>query len=262
MVPLLVEKGVPMLLDLMEKHDLVVCCSYMDFGREYSINQNLRHEIADELSSWKPQHSILKNKILLPPGTIGFHIRKTDQIRAIQHTPLILYFYLIKEELRRNPESYFFICTDDPQVLGIISKKFKQCRFLFYLHEKCERSSLEGMTNGFLDFVTLADCERIYGCKYSSFSELAASYGKKLFLKVSTRKAPDDYTSANSFFDYFLWWDEKNGCHLRHHFPHLKYFQSLFAKYLFYWMLSDFYQMGFWHRLKLQKVEQVQRGQF
>jgi hypothetical protein len=75
MVPLLFEKGVPMLLDLMEKHALVVCCSYMDFGREYSINQNLRHEIADELSSWKPQHSILKNKILLPPRTIGFHIR-------------------------------------------------------------------------------------------------------------------------------------------------------------------------------------------
>lgn len=104
--------------------------------------------------------------------TLGVHIRRGDNEKSIQGSPLSIFLDL----LAVNPSPKFLVATDDADVRAIFQKHFPQkCVFAANV---LARNTEEGMIEGAIDFFALARCEKILGSVYSSFSDIAALYGK------------------------------------------------------------------------------------
>ena len=104
--------------------------------------------------------------------TLGVHIRRGDNEKSIQGSPLSVFLDL----LEINPSPKFLVATDDADVRSVFQKHFPQkCVFAANV---LARNTEEGMIEGAIDFFALARCEKILGSVYSSFSDIAALYGK------------------------------------------------------------------------------------
>ena len=82
--------------------------------------------------------------------TVGVHIRRTDNVLSIEHSPLEAFFGCLDKEQAAHPG----------------------------LESKADRSTTEGIREGIADLWTLAHTRKIYGSFHSSFSELAAELGR------------------------------------------------------------------------------------
>ena len=103
---------------------------------------------------------------------IGVHIRRTDHKKAIQGSPLESFL----TKMRNEPDAFFVVATDDKDIKQTIEQEFLgRCVFpAITLTRKTE----EGMIQGVADFIALSKCTKVWGSYWSSFSELAAKYGK------------------------------------------------------------------------------------
>lgn len=107
--------------------------------------------------------------------TIGIHIRGTDNVKAIEASPVSMFEDVIEDEIRNNPEIRFFISTDDENVKrSLVSKYHGRVRW----NDVCyRRDTKEGVIDAVVDLFTLAKTSKIYGSYWSSFSEVAAAIG-------------------------------------------------------------------------------------
>lgn len=104
--------------------------------------------------------------------TLGVHIRRGDNEKSIQGSPLSVFLDL----LAVNPSPKFLVATDDADVRAIFQKHFPQkCVFVANV---LARNTEQGMIEAAIDFFALSRCEKILGSVYSSFSDIAALYGK------------------------------------------------------------------------------------
>lgn len=103
---------------------------------------------------------------------IGVHIRRTDHKKAIEGSPLESFL----RKMRNEPEAFYVVATDDKDVKESLELEFiGRCVFpAITLTRKTE----EGMIQGVADFFALSKCTKVWGSYWSSFSELAAKYGK------------------------------------------------------------------------------------
>lgn len=103
---------------------------------------------------------------------IGVHIRRTDHKKAIEHSPLDGFL----KKMRENKEAFYVIATDSEDVRKEIELEFlDRCIFPAIV---LSRRTEEGMIQGVADFFALAKCTQIWGSYSSSFSDIAARYGK------------------------------------------------------------------------------------
>ena len=121
----------------------------------------------------------------VPP--IGIHIRRTDNKQSIQFSPTSLFLEKIKEELALNPKQKFFLATDDKEEENLIKKKYPQ-NILTYTKRSLDRNTPEAIEDAVIDLYILSNCKYILGCYYSSFSSIAAFWGKinKIVVKKNT----------------------------------------------------------------------------
>jgi hypothetical protein len=108
--------------------------------------------------------------------TIGIHIRRTDNKRAIESSPDILFFNKIDEELSLFPDTKFFLATDSQTVENDFKSRYGDK--MIVLKKKLNRYTEEGIITAFIDFLCLSRTLKIYGTFYSSFSVMAAEFGK------------------------------------------------------------------------------------
>jgi hypothetical protein len=102
---------------------------------------------------------------------IGIHIRRTDNKKSIEGSPLESFL----TKMRELPDAFFVVATDDLDVKQRIEQEFLgRCVFPAQV---LSRRTEEGMLHGVLDFFALSKCSKILGSYWSSFSEIAASYG-------------------------------------------------------------------------------------
>lgn len=102
---------------------------------------------------------------------IGVHIRRTDNKKAIQGSPLESFVTKMLE----LPDAFFVVATDDKQVREVIERQFfGRCLFPATV---LSRRTEEGMIQGVADFFALSKCSKILGSTASSFSDIAAIYG-------------------------------------------------------------------------------------
>jgi hypothetical protein len=62
------------------------------------------------------QEEIEKQVNELPNHTIGIHIRRTDNVQAIQKSPVSLFIEKMKEEMEKDPAVYFYVASDSMEV--------------------------------------------------------------------------------------------------------------------------------------------------
>jgi hypothetical protein len=103
---------------------------------------------------------------------VGVHIRRTDHTKCINESPLSFFI----ETMSREPsETRFYLATDCENTKRKILELFKDRVITSEIILK--RTSVDGVKGAIIDFVNLANCSKIIGTRYSSFSEMAALYG-------------------------------------------------------------------------------------
>lgn len=114
---------------------------------------------------------------LADDGMVGVHIRRSDNVQAIQDSPLELFEKKIAEELAEKPEQRFFLATDDEETAECLKNKFGDA--IVMQKRRClKRGDCAGIVDAAVDFLALSRCREIFGSSWSSFSDIAAEYGK------------------------------------------------------------------------------------
>lgn len=131
-----------------------------------------------------PRYELQAMETLKGNKTIGLHIRRTDNVMSIKHSPLNLFSNAVDFELQCNPDANFYLASDNEDVKTFFLKRYGTERIKTSSH-RADRSSLTGIKNAFLEMILLSKCSKIYGSFYSSFSEAAAKLGN---IKLETLK--------------------------------------------------------------------------
>jgi len=112
------------------------------------------------------------------PTAIGVHIRRTDNKKSIEGSPLESFL----KKMREDMESTYVIATDDKEVRKQLEEEFiGRCFFPSFV---LSRRTEEGMVHGAADFFALSKCSQIWGSYASSYSEIASRYGNNLLTIV------------------------------------------------------------------------------
>lgn len=107
---------------------------------------------------------------------IGLHVRRTDNMRAIQNSPIERYYQIIEKEVELDSNVRFYLATDSEEVKHDLTSRFGKRIITIPLCLK--RSSLQGMKDAVVDLYCLASTSRIYGSSASTYSMLAGKiYG-------------------------------------------------------------------------------------
>lgn len=106
-------------------------------------------------------------------GVLGIHIRRGDNLRATEDSPLSAYLFTIWEKYRDYRA--YIIATDCPQARYVLTSLFpERC---FFPARVQHRFSEEGIIEAAVDFFSIARCPVILGSAHSSFTDMAAGYG-------------------------------------------------------------------------------------
>jgi hypothetical protein len=109
------------------------------------------------------------------PGTIGVHIRRTDNANAIRYSPTSAFVAAMQRRLRADPDARFFLATDCAETEAAIRAVFGAR--VITRPRVASRDTREGMLDAVVDLFALSRTSRILGSYYSTFSETAASLG-------------------------------------------------------------------------------------
>ena len=103
---------------------------------------------------------------------VGVHIRRTDHTKCIENSPLEFFIDMMNKE---PSDTKFYLATDCLETKNKLKELFKERIITSSIILK--RTTREGVRGALQDFVSLSNCSKIIGTRYSSFSEMAALYG-------------------------------------------------------------------------------------
>lgn len=136
--------------------------SYPQYHDVFRLNADLQKQL-DEYRSQ------------MGKNTIGIHIRRTDNLESIQHSPIQKFIDFIHSAIQENDTQKFYLATDDQ----VVKEEFIQLFGDKIMTMDCvlRRDSEEGIKCALLELYILSSCAKIIGSYYSSYSELAAQIG-------------------------------------------------------------------------------------
>lgn len=103
--------------------------------------------------------------------TVGVHIRRTDNAAAIKNSPMEMYYKEMDEVLENEPQTKFYIASDDECVKSMIKKKYGNS---IITHEwTLERNSVQGMKDAVAELYCLARTSKLIGSTNSTYSLVA-----------------------------------------------------------------------------------------
>jgi hypothetical protein len=120
------------------------------------------HKVKEVLNDWRQQG--------LDSTSSAFHIRMTDNEKAIRLSPFQLFVKKI------NEESGSVVVFSDEQKAVLALQQMFGARILSF-ENKRQRNTIEGMIEAAAVFFALAGKKQIFGSANSSFSEIASEYG-------------------------------------------------------------------------------------
>lgn len=104
----------------------------------------------------------------------GIHIRRTDQISAVEKSTTEKFVTLMKEELAINSGSKFFLATDSEDEKQKIRHLFRESIVTADIIQG--RGQAEAMEDALMELYVLAHMRKIIGSYWSSFTLTAVSY--------------------------------------------------------------------------------------
>lgn len=104
--------------------------------------------------------------------TVGVHIRRTDNARAIERSPLAAFIDAMQREVDERADTGFFVATDDPPTLQALQQRFGD-RVRSYPKRALARNDPLALEDAVIDLFALAQSRKLLGSYWSSFSETA-----------------------------------------------------------------------------------------
>ena len=117
---------------------------------------------------------------------IGVHIRRTDNLEAIDNSPTELFIEKMNVILQERPTIKFYISTDSDELLHNLKNIYKDKVFSGAVQRA--RHTTEGIMSALIDLYCLSKSKKILGSFDSSFSEMAAKMGN-VPLEIITKNA-------------------------------------------------------------------------
>lgn len=123
---------------------------------------------ADEVSA-----RIDAKKQELGDHSVGVHIRRTDNLPAIDKSSTDNFILSMKKELEADPEAMFYLATDDLSEEEKLREVFPG-KIISNRERDLSRNSVAGIQDAMLDLYCLASTRKIIGSYFSSFTDIAA----------------------------------------------------------------------------------------
>lgn len=114
--------------------------------------------------------------------TIGVHIRRTDNILAIQNSPIENYTARMDNALQKDGNTKFYVASDDMNVKTFLKQRYSDC--IIVDNNELKRNTLSGMKDAVAELWCLANCEAIYGSNHSTYSTMASRIFNRDFISV------------------------------------------------------------------------------
>lgn len=141
---------------------LVHCSPFYSYYKldNLILKKTIVDKVNEIISFWKKK------------SVIGIHIRRTDNIYSISHSPLELFVKAIDLEIENNPDVIFYVASDSLEEKIKLKSKYNE-RIITSL-QKTQRNTQYGILNAVVELYVLSKTSKIYGSSYSTFSKLAA----------------------------------------------------------------------------------------
>jgi len=141
---------------------IICCCKFLPTG---SLQEHFNPiPLIEEKIKWQADQ--------ISPQTIGIHMRRTDNVKAIKHSPDELFIQAMEMEIGNDADANFFVATDSEQTLNQLHAIFPG-KIISHPNERT-RNSEKGVQDALIDLICLSRTKKIYGSFWSSFSEVAA----------------------------------------------------------------------------------------
>lgn len=156
--------------ELLQKGDVYLACAY-------SV-AHYTPEILHKIFSPIPllSEKIDKTVATFTPKTVGVHIRRTDNVQAINESTLPAFEEAMHEMLDANLADRFFLCSDDESVKEHMQSVFGNR--IITRSVKVRRDETESIQDAVIDLWALSKTFHILGSYYSSFTDMAAELGQ------------------------------------------------------------------------------------
>lgn len=123
------------------------------------------------------QPSALIESMLLPyqarlRHSVGVHIRRADNVQAIEFSPLSQFLSLMRQELERDPDTHFFVATDSKETFAEVKGEFGE-RVFEHVKASYERDDPAAIKDAAVDLYALSRTRRLIGSYWSSFTDTA-----------------------------------------------------------------------------------------
>ena len=119
--------------------------------------------------------------------SIGIHIRRSDNSKSWEKSPLSTFITLMKGELEESPATRFFLATDSEDVRTALIHIFGKNTVLTRHGVNLSRDKKVGMEDAVIDMWTLSKTKRIFGSYWSSFSRVSGRIGNVPFSYCMTQ---------------------------------------------------------------------------
>jgi hypothetical protein len=104
--------------------------------------------------------------------TIGVHIRRSDNVKAIEHSPIEKFISLMEKEVSNNQNVTFFLATDSTNEESLLKARFPG-RIIAHSKESLSRTNPQAIHDALVDLFCLSKCNKLIGSFHSSFTDTA-----------------------------------------------------------------------------------------
>ncbi|GHV40031.1 hypothetical protein FACS1894179_05900 [Bacteroidia bacterium] len=143
--------------------------------------------------SWvKPRKNLTdlieKETASFDKNTIGVHIRRTDNKKSIDNSPLDSFYAAMDAEIEKNPFVNFYMASDSLEVKTRLLQRYGNR--IITSGEKTNRNTIKGIQRALVELYSLSKTNKILGSYWSSFSSTAAHLGDVPLQTVLIGNAP------------------------------------------------------------------------
>lgn len=108
---------------------------------------------------------------------MGVHIRRGDHLRSTKTSTLNHFKEAIEKQIDIANKSAFLICSDDNNEVELLKSRYGK-RIAWHPPRSLDRSNQISIEDAMIDMLSLSQCDQLLGSYLSSFSIVAAKYGK------------------------------------------------------------------------------------
>ncbi len=129
-----------------------------------------REKFHSEIFQLKNDIKLKRELSKINNNTIGVHIRRTDNVWSIKNSPIELFEQKMKEEINKNNDVNFYVCSDDEETKRFFQKEFwinkvKMPEGTIY------RNSEEGIIQAACEMFALSKTQKIIGSYWRALLE-------------------------------------------------------------------------------------------